>query len=85
MIMNDEVSANAIMKRATKHYIVVIQRAAEKPLNKSGRCAPSSGRWQIHQRPLLGANSTFKVLITFSKISSNPRKFHRSFGYAAIS
>ena len=25
MIMNDEVSANAIMKRATKHYIVVIQ------------------------------------------------------------
>ena len=24
-IMNDEVSANAIMKRATKHYIVVIQ------------------------------------------------------------
>ena len=25
MIMNDEVSANAIMKRATKHYIVVSQ------------------------------------------------------------
>ena len=25
MIMNDEVSANAIMKRATKHYIIVIQ------------------------------------------------------------
>lgn len=25
MIMNDEVSANAIMKRATKHYIVMIQ------------------------------------------------------------
>ena len=25
MIMNDEVSANAIMKRATKHHIVVIQ------------------------------------------------------------
>ncbi len=25
MIMNDEVSANAIIKRATKHYIVVIQ------------------------------------------------------------
>ena len=25
MIMNDEASANAIMKRATKHYIVVIQ------------------------------------------------------------
>lgn len=25
MIMNDEVSANAIMKRVTKHYIVVIQ------------------------------------------------------------
>ena len=25
MIINDEVSANAIMKRATKHYIVVIQ------------------------------------------------------------
>ena len=24
MIMNDEVSANAIMKRATKHYIVLI-------------------------------------------------------------
>ena len=30
MIMNDEVSANAIMKRATKHYIVVIQ-PIEKP------------------------------------------------------
>ena len=25
MIMNDEVSANAIMKRATKHYTVMIQ------------------------------------------------------------
>jgi DNA replication protein DnaC len=25
MIMNDEVSANAIMKRATKHYVVMIQ------------------------------------------------------------
>jgi len=25
MIMNDEVSSNAIMKRATKHYIVMIQ------------------------------------------------------------
>lgn len=25
MVMNDEVSANAIMKRATKHYIVMIQ------------------------------------------------------------
>ena len=30
MIMNDEISANAIMKRATKHYIVVIQ-PIEKP------------------------------------------------------
>ena len=26
MILNDEVSANAILKRATKHYTVVIQR-----------------------------------------------------------
>ena len=25
MILNDEVSANAILKRATKHYTVVIQ------------------------------------------------------------
>ena len=25
MILNDEVSSNAIMKRATKHYTVVIQ------------------------------------------------------------
>ena len=25
MIMNDEVSANAILKRATKHYIIMIQ------------------------------------------------------------
>ncbi len=30
MIMNDKVSANAIMKRTTKHYIVVIQ-PIEKP------------------------------------------------------
>ena len=37
MIMNDEVSANAIMKRATKHYIVVIQPIEN--LNKGGRCA----------------------------------------------
>lgn len=28
MILNDEVSSNAIMKRATRHYTVVI-----KPLN----------------------------------------------------
>ena len=25
MIMNDEVSANAILKRATKHYVIMIQ------------------------------------------------------------
>ena len=29
MIMNDEVSANAILKRATKHYIIVIQLMSE--------------------------------------------------------
>ena len=27
-----------------------------KNLNKRGRCAPPSGRWQTHQWPLLGAN-----------------------------
>ena len=29
MIMNDEVSANAILKRATKHYIIMIQLMSE--------------------------------------------------------
>ncbi|MCC2253068.1 hypothetical protein LKD70_01195 [Ruminococcus sp. CLA-AA-H200] len=29
-----------------------------KSLNKGGRCAPPSGRWQTHQWPLLGANCT---------------------------
>lgn len=28
MILNDEVSANAILKRATKHYTVVIKPKA---------------------------------------------------------
>lgn len=31
MIMNDEVSANAIMKRATRHYIVMIQLLSDRP------------------------------------------------------
>ena len=32
-----------------------------KTLNKGGRCAPPSGRWQTHQWPLLGANCTHKL------------------------
>ena len=31
MIMNDAVSANAIMKRATKHYIIMIQLLENRP------------------------------------------------------
>lgn len=31
MIMNDEVSANAILKRATRHYIVMIQLLEKRP------------------------------------------------------
>ena len=30
-----------------------------KTLNKGGRCAPPSGRWQTHQWPLLGANCSY--------------------------
>ena len=40
--MNDEVSANAIIKRATKHYIVVIQPIAARRklhyVSKAGQC-----------------------------------------------
>ena len=42
MIMNDEVSANAIMKRATKHYIVVIQLS--KTLNPGLRWVRLAGK-----------------------------------------
>ena len=55
MILNDEVASNAIVKRATKHYTVVINT---KPADKDWPLAPPGGRWQTYQRPLTGANCT---------------------------
>jgi len=43
MILNDEVSANAILKRATNHYTIVIQGV---------RYAPHSVRSETHRSPL---------------------------------
>lgn len=44
-----------------------------KTLNKGGRCAPPSGRWQTHQWPLLGANCSITIRGTpergFSSVS----------------
>lgn len=36
MIMNDEVAANAVVKRATKHYTVVINKLDEVPKKSAG-------------------------------------------------
>lgn len=45
MILNDEVSASAIIKRATKHYTVVIN---VKNAEISSRSLTPDGRWETH-------------------------------------